>query len=191
MPFLSCCSLVAQRLAVLVLPSSLAASPPALFCSVLLQGPVHPCPLLHKLCFPGRLEEREAQCHATRSLRSWPWSQQLLLSPMPELLPLSHKMFSLCLVAPSLLSVPGRKQWDVRAGAPLERCPVPGLQAILGHVYIKDWGCFTGAQPCFCESFAYPLVPPAVCVASPSDPWAGFEASASLCLTWDMVLVRA
>lgn len=129
MPCLSCCSLVAQRLAVLVLPSSLAASPPALFCSALLQGPVHPCPLLHKLCFPGRLEERGAQCHATWSLRSWPWSQQLLLSPMPELLPLSHKMFSLCLVAPSLPSVPRREQWDVRAGAPLERCPVPGLQA--------------------------------------------------------------
>lgn len=31
-------------------------SPPALSCSALLQGPVHPCPFLHELCFPGRLE---------------------------------------------------------------------------------------------------------------------------------------
>lgn len=70
MRFSSHCSPVAQRLAVLLLPASLVASPPALLCSALLQEPTRPCPLLHRLPFPGRPEEREAQRHPTRILRS-------------------------------------------------------------------------------------------------------------------------
>lgn len=54
--------------------------------------------------------------------------------PLPQQLPLSHKMFYLCLAAPSLQTIPGRQQWDGRGGAPLERCLVPGLQApVLGQ----------------------------------------------------------
>lgn len=48
---------------------------------------------------------------------------------------------------------------------------------------------FSGAKPCFSESFEWPLVPPTVRVASPSDPGAGFEANGSLCRTWGVVLV--
>lgn len=96
-------------------------------CSALLQGLMHPFSTSFASQGGQRRGGHGAMPH--KACGSWPWSQQLLLSPMPQLLPLSHKMFSLCLVAPSLQSVPGREQWDVRAGATLERCLVRGLQA--------------------------------------------------------------
>lgn len=85
----------------------------------------------------------------------------------------------------------GCESWSPPREMPCPRAAGTRFRVVLGHVCVKDWGCFAGAQPCFSKSFACPLVPPAVCVASPSDPWAGFEASVSLRRTWDMVLVCA
>lgn len=163
---------VAQRMSVLVLPFSLAASPPALFCSAFLQALMHPCPLLHKLCFPGRVEEVGAQRHATPSLWSWPWSQQLPCATVTSSLTQDVFFVSVSSIA---LACP----WVVRAGAPLEmrfvtELQAPGLRWFWDTCMLRAGGAVLVHSLASAKSFVWLLVLPTVLVVSLSDLWAHF-----------------
>lgn len=97
-------------------------------------------------------------------------------------------------------SIPAGCPWERAMGRESRRRPreVPCPRAagtrfgvVLGHLRVKDRGCLAGVQPCFSERFVWPLVPAAVHVACPSGSRAGFEANASLCYTWSVVLACA